>query len=88
MIADDGGGSVYGIVQDIRRNEFQLIGVVDYYGRAVAADEIDMPAGRDGRGIHTLQVFNSLGAVMRLASVDIEASQNRIVALQEINAIS
>src|SRR5438874_1215525 len=74
LIADDGRGSIDWVVEDIRRNEFQLIGVIDHDGGPVAADEIDMAAGGDRRGIHTSQVFDSLGAVMRLAGVDVEAS--------------
>ena len=58
---------------------------LDHRGRALAADDVDMPGGGDRGREDVRHTFEPLHLVVRLARLGIERRQHARVGLQEID---
>ena len=87
LLAHDYRRSIDRVIEPVDGKHLQLVAAPDDHGRAVAAGEVDAIAGAHGRRIDVLQVRYALAIAEHLAGPDVEAGQDRIVGLGEIEQV-
>src|SRR5687767_3820849 len=87
VFADDGGGGVDGVFQDVGCEDFVFVGMANDNRRAVARGDVDAAGSPDGGSVSLGNFGHALGAEDYFAGRGLETGQDAVVRLGEVKAV-